>query len=86
MVNGNLNKDIISKAILDLINESSEPLETKEIEQIIKKKIHSITRTKLFYRLMILRGENLICGKFVGPGKGVWIWWKKCEEDEKWNS
>lgn len=22
-------------------------------------------------------GEGLIKGKFVGPGKGVWIWWKK---------
>lgn len=73
----NSNHDIISKEILKLIIETSEPLETKEIEAIIKKKIHSITRTKLFYRLMILRGEGLLLGKFVGPGKGVWIWWGK---------
>lgn len=79
----NSNRDSISTEILKTINESSEPLETKEIEQLLKKKIKDITRTKLFYRLMILRGENLILGKFVGPGKGVWIWWKKGEEDEK---
>lgn len=83
MVNGNLHQDNLSKEILKVINESSEPFETKEIEAIIKKKIHSITRTKLFYRLMILRGERLILGKFIGSGKGVWIWWKKVNGDEK---
>lgn len=85
MVNGNHNRDTISKEILNLIEDSIEPLETKEIEEILKKKIRSITRTKLFYRLMILRGEGLILGKFVGPGKGVWIWWKKekSKEDKK---
>jgi len=72
----NNHNDTISKEILNLIEESSEPLETKEIETILKKKIRDITRTKLFYRLMILRGEGLVLGKFVGPGKGVWIWWK----------
>jgi hypothetical protein len=35
----------------------------------------------VFYRLMLLRGESLANGKFVGPGKGVWIWWRK--EDAK---
>lgn len=73
----NENKDLISKEIIRAINDSKEPLETKEIEFILEKKVDDITRTKLFYRLMILRGENLILGKFVGPGKGVWIWWKK---------
>lgn len=83
MVNGN--HDIISKEVLKLIEESSEPLETKEIEQLLKKKVRDITRTKLFYRLMILRGEGVILGKFVGPGKGVWIWWRKekSKEDKK---
>ncbi|MCL6500600.1 MAG: hypothetical protein K6T16_01020 [Candidatus Pacearchaeota archaeon] len=81
----NSTHDNLSKEILKLIESSSEPLETKEVEAIIKKKTHSITRTKLFYRLMILRGEGLILGKFVGPGKGVWIWWKKekNKEDKK---
>ena len=77
------NHDNISKEVLKTITESPEPLETKEIEEAVKKKIHGLTRTKLFYRLMILRGENLIWGKFVGPGKGVWIWWKKCKKDKK---
>jgi len=25
----------------------------------------------------MLRAEGLIKDKFVGPGKGVWIWWRK---------
>ena len=73
--------DTLSKEILKLIDESKEPFETKEIENELKKKTKDITRTRVFYRLMLLRGENLISGKFVGPGKGVWIWWKK--EDKK---
>jgi repressor of nif and glnA expression len=77
----NNSHDILSKEILKLIDESSEPLETKEIENELKRKTKDITRTRVFYRLMLLRGENLIFGKFVGSGKGVWIWWKK--EDKK---
>lgn len=73
----NNSHDTLSKEILKLIDESSEPLETKEIENELKRKAKDITRTRVFYRLMLLRGENLISGKFVGPGKGVWIWWKK---------
>ena len=69
--------DTLSKEILKQVKDSGEPLETKEIETLLKKRIKSITRTKIFYRLMLLRGEGLVNGKFVGPGKGVWIWWKK---------
>jgi repressor of nif and glnA expression len=67
----------LSKTILELINKSDEPFETKEIEQLIKPKIkkETVTRTKIFYRLNLLRGEALIKGKFIGSGKGVWIWW-----------
>ena len=82
MVNSHSYEDVLAKAILKVINDSSEPLETKEIEQFLAK-VKGITRTKLFYRLMILRGEGLLLGKFVGPGKGVWIWWKKSKEDKK---
>lgn len=82
MVNVN-DHDVISKEILKIVSESSEPLETKEIEGAVKKKIHSITRTKLFYRLMILRGQGIVLGKFVGPGKGVWIWWKNVNGEVK---
>ena len=69
--------DPISKEILRLINESEEPLETKEISEKIKNKIkdETVTRTKIFYRLNYLRGDGLIRGKFIGSGKGVWIWW-----------
>lgn len=69
--------DHFSDLILELINTSNEPLETKEIEARLKDKVkkESVTRTKIFYRLNLLRGEGLVKGKFAGPGKGVWIWW-----------
>ncbi len=70
-------KDIITKNALKVIENAEDVLETKEIEEKISRSVKSITRTKLFARLNILRGEGLIKGKFVGPGKGVWIWWEK---------
>lgn len=71
-----MKRDHIKRAIVDVLNEVSEPLETKEVHELVEKKIGQVTRTKLFYRLMIMRGDNSLKGKFVGPGKGVWIWWK----------
>ncbi|VVB83979.1 Uncharacterised protein [uncultured archaeon] len=70
-------EDSITKAALKIIEESDDVLETKEIEEKILVSIKDVTRTKLFARLNNLRGSNEIRGKFVGPGKGVWIWWKK---------
>jgi hypothetical protein len=67
----------ISKTALRVINSADEPLETKEVEERVNKIIKNSTRTKLFYRLNSLRAEGLIKGKFIGPSKGVWIWWKK---------
>ena len=71
--------DVMTGKILKLLNASNEPLETKDIEEKIRVKIsgESVTRTKIFYRLNLLRGEAKIKGKFVGPGKGVWIWWRE---------
>jgi len=74
-------QDIISERALKIIEDAESILETKEILEEIqtstkKTSIKDITRTKLFARLNNLRGEGLIKGKFVGPGKGVWIWWK----------
>ncbi|MDO8643312.1 MAG: hypothetical protein Q7R76_07120 [Candidatus Woesearchaeota archaeon] len=73
-----LNKDAVRNEILSLLNSFSEPLETKEIEDKVKEKIkkETVTRTKIFYRLNLLRGEGKIKGKFSGSGKGVWIWWR----------
>ncbi len=68
--------DNISSLALKIIEESNDVLETKEIQEKVEVSIKDITRTKLFARLNNLRGEGLIKGKFVGPGKGVWIWWK----------
>ena len=67
--------DNISEVVLKIIEDSEEPLETKEIQEKLEASIKNVTRTKLFYRLTNLRGDGLIKGKFVGPGKGVWIWW-----------
>jgi len=66
------NIDKAGEKVLEILKESSEPLETKEIEEIMK----NVTRAKLIYRLNNLRGEGLIKGKVVGSGKGTWIWWK----------
>ena len=64
--------DGLSEKILLIIQHSLEPLETKELETHLPK----ITRTKILYRLNLLRGEGQIKGKAVGSGKGTWIWWK----------
>ncbi len=70
-------KDLISLEIINILHNADEPLETKEIEEKLNFiKEETITRTKVFYRLNLLRGEGKIKGKFVGPGKGVWIWWR----------
>jgi len=69
-------QDILEEKILKVIQDAGEPLETKEIQQLLENfNLKNITRTKVFYRLTNLRGEGQIKGKFVGPGKGVWIWW-----------
>lgn len=65
-------EDKLSKSILSIVNNSEEPLETTEIEEGLKWD----TRAKIVYRLNNLRGNGLIKGKFVGGGKGAWIWWK----------
>ncbi|MBU2562583.1 MAG: hypothetical protein KKF68_02900 [Nanoarchaeota archaeon] len=69
--------DIISEKALQIIEDSNTVLETKEILDELENSIKDITRTKLFARLNNIRGDGLIKGKFVGPGKGVWIWWSK---------
>jgi len=64
-------EDPISKRILKFLEPAREPLETKEIEELLK----DISRTKVLYRLNLLRGDGLVKGKPVGSGKGTWIWW-----------
>lgn len=66
-------KDFLSKRILEVLDKAQEPLETKEIEDLLK----NSTRIKVLYRLNLLRGDGLIKGKQVGSGKGTWIWWTK---------
>jgi repressor of nif and glnA expression len=69
----NILKEADTISILKIVENSKEPLETREIEVLAKK----ITRTKILYRLNNLRAESLIKGKQVGAGKGTWIWWRK---------
>ena len=69
--------DKLEQETLKIINDTDEPLETKEIMELVSKQIKNVTRTKLINRLNNLRGEGLIKAKFIGPGKGVWIWWRK---------
>ncbi len=69
-------RDEVSSLIIKIVNDAGEPLETKEIQEKVQKTSKNATRTIVLYRLNILRGEQKILGKFVGPGKGVWIWWQ----------
>jgi len=69
-------KDEISEEILKILKSSGAPLETKEIFEKIRAEMGDVSRSKLMYRLNVLRGDGDIHGKFVGSGKGVWIWWK----------
>ena len=72
--------DKTSTKILTLLQEAQEPLETKEIETLLAQtRLKDITRTKVLYRLNLLRGDGAIKGKPVGSGKGTWIWWGKTE-------
>ena len=69
--------DRTSTQLLNLLRTATEPLETKEMEVLLK----NVTRIKVLYRLNILRGDGLIKGKPVGSGKGTWIWW--CSNEKK---
>jgi len=75
-------QDVIVKTVLELIENSDEVYETKEIQMKVSGSLKdvSVTRVKLMYRLNNLRGDGLINGKMLGAGKGVWIWWKKEKE------
>lgn len=67
-------KNKLSEEILNVIKNAEDPLETKEVTGLLDRE--NATRTKVIERLKDLRGERKIEGKRVGPGKGVWIWWK----------
>jgi len=66
-------RDKIATRIVEILSKTDEPLETREIELILK----DVSRIKVLYRLNNLRGDGVIKGKPVGSGKGAWIWWRK---------
>lgn len=71
-------EDELADKVKKVIEQSNQPLETNEIQHAIKGIGEKVTRTKIFYRLNMLRGEGKINGKLISSGgKGVWIWWKK---------
>ena len=76
-------KDNITATIEKVIAESGEPMETKEVQEEIQKSLGVVSRGKVLYRLNDLRGQGEIAGKFVGSGKGAWIWWKKGRWEQK---
>lgn len=68
--------DNLAAEIMRVVKSAGAPLETKEIETALNEKLHEpVSRSKLLYRLNNLRAEQQIEGKFVGSGKGAWIWW-----------
>jgi len=67
--------DNVAEEVLRVVRIAGEPLETKEVEERVRSTIKDVSRSKMLYRLQNLRAEGVIKGKFVGPGKGVWIWW-----------
>jgi len=71
-------EDEISKLIIEKVNKSNQPLETKEILDYVNGKFKNITHSIILYRLMNLRGDGEINGKRISAGaKGAWIWWRK---------
>lgn len=66
-------EDLVRENLYSIIRMAQEPLETMEIVDRFKDK--KITRTKVFHRLLMLRGDNRINGKQLKAGRGIWIWW-----------
>lgn len=73
LFSGIMELDKEAQIILKLIEDSKEPLETREVEE----KFKNLSRSKILYRLNQLRAEGMIKGKSIGAGKGNWIWWRK---------
>ncbi len=69
-------EDKVAKVIAKVINESKEPLETTEVQDLtVTKSGADVSRPVLLYRLNNLRADGVIHGKQVGSGKKSWIWW-----------
>jgi len=75
--------DRTRELILQILDSAISPLETPEIVAKVQEKIPKSTRTIVFKRLADLRGDGLIKGKYIGSGKGTWIWWKVDSFKEK---
>ena len=69
-------EDKVAKVIAKVINDSKEPLETVEVQDLATTKSGAdVSRPVLLYRLNNLRAEGGIHGKQGGSGKKSWIWW-----------
>lgn len=68
--------DKISQKVIETVFSAHTPLETKQVEEIVRDAIPA-TRTKIFKRLVDLRGDQILRGRVVGSGKGTWIWWRE---------
>ncbi|MFX0098027.1 MAG: hypothetical protein ACFFCS_00490 [Candidatus Hodarchaeota archaeon] len=85
--------DQLTDLLLELIDNSPRPLDTKSIEEILKNNVEvkgegketikTITRTKIITRLNDLTRDGKIKSDKVGGGRGTLIWWSvKLQLDE----
>ena len=70
------NLDAISQLLVRILQSTDQPLETAEVLGIIQKDLQ-ISRKIIIKRLHDLKDSDTINARFMGPGKGVWVWWKK---------
>ena len=70
------NLDAISQLLVRILQSANQPLETSEIIAQIQKETQ-VSRKIILKRLHDLKDSDLINARFMGPGKGVWVWWKK---------
>ena len=70
------NLDAISQSLVRILQSAQFPLETAEILDIVQKELR-VSRKIILKRLHDLKDSDSINARFMGPGKGVWVWWKK---------
>ena len=70
------NLDAVSQLLVRILQSADQPLETAEILEIIQKELQ-VSRKIILKRLHDLKDSDTINARFMGPGKGVWVWWKK---------
>ncbi|RLE47580.1 hypothetical protein DRJ25_02065 [Candidatus Woesearchaeota archaeon] len=68
--------DAISQQLVRILQTSDQPLETAEIIALVQSEF-PVSRKIILKRLHDLKDSEEIEAKFLGSGKGVWVWWRK---------